>query len=116
MCYREFVIATRKELSEQYLESVLEHKYGNTVSFPIKEAVKIIFDRVYDEIIRGFEDFEQQYELFRDTYGMKEIFKKVDEGHYTFFYFGGIARSHSWLWDIEIIDKDFLFCVSRYET
>ena len=103
-------------LSEQYLEYILRNKYSNTVSFPVKEAVKVIFDRIYDEIIRGFEDFEQQYEDFKETYGLKEIFKKADEGDFTFFYFGDFARCHFWLWDINIRDKDFLFCVSKYDT
>ena len=112
MCSWEFVIATKKELTEQYLEYALIKNYG-VHSFDTKEAAKYIFDRVSDEIIRGCEDFEGQYYFFKTAYGKEDIFNKVDGKRFNYFYFGCITKTGAWLRSLKVNYKDIFFCVSE---
>jgi hypothetical protein len=115
---KKFFIATKKDLSKELLEQKF-FQYFDSETFPIKKAVKIIYDNIQFEGLVQSSDFNFDYyftKILKKTYGFEEFFESIENEGFKYFYPGALYEGDEWLiewlFDIRMKDDEFQLYIS----
>ena len=80
ICTRDFLIATKEELSKEFLGQKFI-QYFSSVTFPTNKAIKIIYNNIQGDGILKFDDpgFDYYFNrVFKKVYGFEEFFENIE--------------------------------------
>lgn len=127
MMDRDFILASREELTKEFLVERFSIRFRALPKVAIKKTVDIIFNSMDDEFYRDVESF---FEINRDGQDFNfryndikfesenrefhEVFENIERKRLKYFYYGTLMREYSWIYGMELDYDDIDFHMLRY--